>query len=111
MVSFLHTIPELRDAASAASLSSARFIPDIVCISSIHLFVGWPLFLLPSPHNNNFSLLYGPSRMTASYTFPCHLLASHGRTTFYVSLPSVSAINLFTFTCSKKVYLHLQHCI
>src|SRR6218665_1596181 len=44
MVIFLHN-----PRSSAASLSSVRSIPDIVCISSIHLFVGRPLFLLPSP--------------------------------------------------------------
>src|SRR6218665_1732483 len=50
MVSFLHT-----SQSSAASLSSARFIPDIVCISSIHLF------LLPSPHASIIGYPYGPS--------------------------------------------------
>src|SRR6218665_1419811 len=45
MVSFLHT-----PRSCTASLSSVRFIPDIVCISSIHFFLGRPLFLLPSPH-------------------------------------------------------------
>src|SRR6218665_3570361 len=44
MVSFLHT-----SRTSTASLSSARFIPDMVCISSIHFYIGRPLFLLPSP--------------------------------------------------------------
>ena len=45
MVSFLNP-----RRSSAASLSSARHLPDIVCISSIHLFLGRLLFLLPSPH-------------------------------------------------------------
>src|SRR6218665_17291 len=45
MLSFLHT-----SRSSTASLSSVRFIPDIVCISSIHFFLGRPLFLFPSPN-------------------------------------------------------------
>src|SRR6218665_1589141 len=45
MLSFLHT-----SRSSTASLSCVRFIPDIVCISSIHFFLGRPLFLLPSPN-------------------------------------------------------------
>jgi len=49
VVSFLHT-----SWSSAAFLSSARFIPDIMCISSIYLF------LLPSPHVSiiSFSILF-----------------------------------------------------
>jgi len=45
MVSFLH-----KSWSSTASLSSARFIPDVVSISSIHLFIGRPPFLLRSPY-------------------------------------------------------------
>src|SRR6218665_2007136 len=60
MVSFLHT-----SLSSAASLRSARFIPDIVCISSIRLFL-----LLPSPH---------ASIIPTSYPFPFsrHMTRKH----------------------------------
>src|SRR6218665_789280 len=77
MVSLLHMSRYF-----AASLSSARFIPDIVCSSSIHLFLGRPLFLLPSPH-------------TSILSFSIPFARIHGqRTSSSVLLPSVSAINL-----------------
>src|SRR6218665_14047 len=90
MVSFLH-----RFRSSTASLSSARFIPDIVSFSSIHLFIGQPLFLLPS-------------RMPASYSFPYHFLSSHVQTTSTsVLLPSVSATYLLLHVLLSSVSIRL----
>src|SRR6218665_2442785 len=59
MASFLHT-----SRTFTASLSFARFIPDIVCISSIHFFLGRPLFLLPSPHASTISFSIPFARIT-----------------------------------------------
>ena len=73
IVSFLH-----KSLSSAASLSFSRFIPDIACISSIHLILGRPLFLLPSPHASiiYFSIPFGAShgQRTSPYVFAalCH---------------------------------------
>src|SRR6218665_965254 len=59
--------------SSAAPLSSARLIPDNVCISSICIF-------------------FFPLRMPTSYPFPYRLLASYvQRTPSCVLLTSVSA--------------------
>jgi len=89
LVSFLHNAR-----SSTASLSSARFIPDIVSISSIHLLIGWPFFF--------------PLRMPASYPFPYHLLSSRGqRTSTSVLLPSVSATYLLLHVQSPSVVIHL----
>src|SRR6218665_3570628 len=44
------------------SLSSASFIPDTSCISSIHFLLGRPLLLLPSP-------------CASIILFPVHLIA------------------------------------
>src|SRR3984885_8958132 len=49
-----------------ASLNCAKFISVLSCISSIHFFLGRPLFLLPSPHaiiisfSNPFDLMICP---------------------------------------------------
>src|SRR3984885_9079676 len=49
-----------------ASLNSAKFIPVLSCISSIHFFLGRPLSLLPSPRaiiisfSNPFDLMICP---------------------------------------------------
>src|SRR6218665_1622941 len=84
MVSFLHT-----SGTSTTSLSSARFIPDIVCISSIHFFLGRPLFLLPLPHASivSFSIPF------ARITWPSSS----------VLLPSVSATKLLFLVRSPSV--------
>src|SRR6218665_2270119 len=88
MVSFLHT-----SGTSTTSLSSARFIPDIVCISSIHFFLGRPLFLLPLPHASivSFSIPF------ARITWPSSS----------VLLPSVSATKLLFLVRSPSVSTRL----
>src|ERR1043165_1657719 len=47
-----------------ASLSSAKFIPVVSSISSIHFFLGLPCFLLPSPYANIISFSKPSDRMT-----------------------------------------------
>src|SRR6218665_1531765 len=98
MVNFLH-----KSRSSAASLSSARFIPDIVCISSIYLFLGQPPFLLSSPHHVSiipFSI--GAYR----------LLSSNGQIiSSSVLLPSVSATNLLLNVRFPSVLTRLLCCL
>src|SRR5678816_4633882 len=50
--------------SAVASLSSAKFIPVVSCISSIHFFLGRPCFLLPSPYANIISFSNPSDRMT-----------------------------------------------
>src|SRR6218665_1589673 len=90
MVGFLH-----KSRSSTSSLSPAGFIPDIVSITSTHLFIGRHLFLLPSPYSRIIS-------------FPYNLLSSYGqRTSTSVLLPSVSATYLFLHVRSPSVLIHL----
>src|ERR687898_647982 len=50
--------------SEVASLNSARFIPVLSCISSIHFFLGRPLFFFPSPQANIISFSSPSVRMT-----------------------------------------------
>src|SRR5688572_23871181 len=50
--------------SEVASLNSARFIPVLSCISSIHFFLGRPLFFFPSPQANIISFSSPSARMT-----------------------------------------------
>src|SRR5688572_16294305 len=59
MIKLLHFL-----LSSVASLSSAKFIPVVSCISSIHFFLGRPCFLLPSPYANIISFSNPFDRMT-----------------------------------------------
>ena len=59
MIKLLHFV-----LSTVASLSSAKFIPVVSCITSIHLFLGCPCFLLPSPHANIISFSNPSDLMT-----------------------------------------------
>src|SRR6218665_2984731 len=92
MVSYRH-----KSQSSVVFLSSARLIPDIECISSIHLFLVQPLFLLPSPHASiiSFSIPFACITWPKNIIFCFAALCLSNKGQQYVQSPS-ELIRLFS---------------
>src|SRR6218665_434939 len=86
MVILLH-----KPRSSSVSLISARSIHGIVCISSIHLFLRRPLFLLPSPRASIISF----SRPFARISCP--------KKSSSVLLPSFCLRDIYPLVCPVSI--------
>src|SRR3984885_10915458 len=104
-----------------ASLNSTKFIPVLSCISSIHFFLGRPLFLLPSPHAiiisfyNPFDLMICPKNPSFLLIAICCNVSSFStpifrRTSSFVffSIHDILCIFLLIHIIHTYMYMHLN---
>src|ERR1700733_14447804 len=98
-----------------ASLNSTKFIPVLSCISSIHFFLGRPLFLLPSPHaiiisfSNPFDLMICPKNPSFFLNAICSSVSS-------VSTPIFRRTSSFVFFSIHDIlciflHIHISHAL
>src|SRR6218665_730573 len=105
MVSFLHT-----SRSSTASLSSVKFIPDIVCISSIHFFLGQPLFLHLLPHASiiSFSIPFARITWPKNIIFYFAVLCLSDKTLACPISISIDSFVLFSVQETLSIFLHIH---
>jgi len=94
--------------SAVTSLRSAKFIPVDSCIVSIHLFLGRPCFLIPSPHasinsfSSPFDLMTWPKNLILAFIIDCSSVSSF-------TIPAVlhtQSLVLFSIHDILNIFLH-----